>query len=186
MPPAPAPNLIDRPRVMTALASASERRVTALIAGPGFGKTTALAQWAASRPAAWYTVTTLDRDPLTLARGLLASLGSLLPGLLDSLAPALEGPRGPDAAPSLDAFVPALAGELHARLAADVILVLDDLHELTGSPAVRIVADLCDMAPRRLHLVVGSRAELPFAVARVRVRGQLRAVVAEALGVDET
>ena len=50
VPPAPAPYLIERPRVLAALASASERRVTALTAGPGFGKTTALAQWAASRP----------------------------------------------------------------------------------------------------------------------------------------
>jgi DNA-binding SARP family transcriptional activator/tetratricopeptide (TPR) repeat protein len=185
VPPAPAPYLIDRPRVMAALASAAERRVTALTAGPGFGKTTALSQWAASRASAWYTVTAFDRDPITLARGLLASLAPWAPGLLDNLAPALDGPRGPDIAPSLDAFVPALTGELQARLGTDVVLVLDDLHELTGAPSVRIVADLCDMAPRRLHLVVGSRADLPFGVSRLRVRGQLRVLVAEALGFDE-
>jgi ATP/maltotriose-dependent transcriptional regulator MalT/DNA-binding SARP family transcriptional activator len=185
VPPAPAPHLIERPRVMAALASASQRRVTALTAGPGFGKTTALAQWAASRPSAWYTATALDRDPITLGRGLLASLAPAAPGLQDCLAPALDGPRGPDIAPSLDAFVPALAGELHARLVGDVVLVLDDLQELTGSPAVRIVADLCDMAPQRLHIVVGSRADLPFPVTRLRVRGQLRVLVAEALGFDE-
>jgi len=199
LPPAPAPNLIERPRVLAALASASGRRVTALTAGPGFGKTTALAQWAASlspppspsgppplRPSAWYTITASDRDPITLARGLLASLAPTASGLLDTLMPALDGPRGPDIAPSLDAFVPALTGELQTRLTADVCLVLDDLQEITGSPAVRLVADLCDMAPRRLHLVVGSRTDLPFGVSRLRVRGQLRVLVAEALGFDES
>jgi DNA-binding SARP family transcriptional activator/Tfp pilus assembly protein PilF len=183
-----APHVIDRPRVLASLASASQRRVTALTAGPGFGKTTALSMWAGQRDCAWYTVTAFDTDPVALARGLLASLTVRVPGLLETLAPALEGPRGPDGAANdlVDAFVPALAGELHARLTADVVLVLDDLEELAGSPAaVRIVSDLCEMAPRRLHMVIASRTDLPFPVDRLRGRGQLHILVAETLGFDE-
>lgn len=191
VPSAPAPHIIDRPRVTAQLTEASTRRVTALTAGPGFGKTTALAAWAAHRNCAWYTMSTLDRDPITLARGLLASLTLRVPGLLDSLSPALstsiDGARGPDAVATevVEAFVPALAAALHAGLNSDVILVLDELQDLDNASAgMRLVADLCHMAPRRLHVIIASRNDIPFAVERLRLHGQLYLVPAATLGFD--
>src|SRR5262245_49268997 len=59
IPPLPAPHVIERPRILASLGAASQRRVTALTAGAGFGKTTALTAWAAGRNCAWYTVTTV-------------------------------------------------------------------------------------------------------------------------------
>ena len=52
-----------------------------LVAPPGYGKTTVLAQWAARepRPVAWLTLDALDNDPVILVRYLVAALGRIGP-----------------------------------------------------------------------------------------------------------
>ena len=64
--PATARPLVERPRLLTELEQViTTRRVVALAAPAGWGKTTTLAQWAAgsSLPVAWYTLDPADRDP---------------------------------------------------------------------------------------------------------------------------
>lgn len=185
----PPPRPVPRPRPTGRLATAVGRRLTEVVAGAGCGKTTLLAEWAAGRHCAWHTVTAADRDPITFARGLLADLAARVPGLPEELGPALAGMRGPDtpADDLLAAFGPALAAALHAGLRTDLVLVLDDLHELEGAPAAqRCVADLCALAPPRLHLVLSSRAELPFATDRLRQEGQVLRLSADDLAFDAT
>ncbi|HEY3007541.1 MAG TPA: BTAD domain-containing putative transcriptional regulator [Micromonosporaceae bacterium] len=182
-----APNIVERPRAISRLAAALSRRLIVLTAGPGFGKTTLLATWAEGHHCAWYSVTSVDRDPLTFARGLVTALTLRVPALTADLAPALEGGRGPDASidEAVNAFVPALAGALHARLGSDVTLVLDDVHEVDGDPvAARLLADLCHMSPPRLHIVLSSRGDPPFATDRLRLRGHLQLLTGETLGFD--
>lgn len=186
VPPPTAPHVVERPRITAYLETAPRRRVTALSAGAGFGKTTVLTGWATGRHCAWYTLTAPDQDPMVLARGLLASLALRVPALPDDLAPALDA-HGPDAVADdiSAALVPALAGALHSLLPSDVTLVIDDLHELDEHGAAsRLIADLCHMAPPRLHLVLGTRSDLPFPTERLRLHGQLQILTAESLGFD--
>jgi ATP/maltotriose-dependent transcriptional regulator MalT/DNA-binding SARP family transcriptional activator len=177
------PRAVGRPRLAPRLADLPQRSLTALVAGAGFGKTTLLATWAAERHCAWYTLTTADQDPLTLARGLVAALRLRIPDLPQELADSLDGMRGPGTTGELGAFVPALAASLHGRLRVDLVLLLDNVQLLDGSPrAVRLLADLCHMAPDRLHLAMASRADLPFAVERMH--GRVSILDAEALRFD--
>jgi len=186
VPPPPAPHVVERPRITAYLETAPQRRVTVLSAGAGFGKTTVLTGWATGRHCAWYTLTAPDRDPAVLARGLLAGLTLRVPAMPDDLVSALDA-RGPDAATEdvSAALVPALAGALHAVLPSDVTLVIDDLHELDDHDAsLRVIADLCHMAPPRLHVILATRSDLPFATERLRLHGQLQILTAESLGFD--
>jgi ATP/maltotriose-dependent transcriptional regulator MalT/DNA-binding SARP family transcriptional activator len=186
VPPPTAPHVVERPRITAYLETAPRRRVTVLSAGAGFGKTTVLTGWATGRHCAWYTLTVPDQDPVVLARGLLASLALRVPALPDDLTPALDA-RGPDAVADdiSAALVPALAGALHSLLPSDVTLVIDDLQELDEhSAALRVIADLCHMAPPRLHIVLGTRSDLPFPTERLRLRGQLQILTAESLRFD--
>jgi LuxR family transcriptional regulator, maltose regulon positive regulatory protein len=48
------PSTIARPRLERRLDGALARRLTCVIAGPGFGKTTLLTRWAASTTSAWH------------------------------------------------------------------------------------------------------------------------------------
>src|ERR671930_2624031 len=69
LPPALPPGYVPRPREL--FAAAFERRLTTVVAGPGFGKSTALGAWAAKVRCSWYTVDRPDSDPgqLALASG---------------------------------------------------------------------------------------------------------------------
>src|SRR5215217_2517656 len=78
--------LIDRPRLQAELEQViTTRRVVALAAPAGWGKTTALAQWAASSrlPVAWYTLDASDRDPHLFLDYLLYSVRAAVPEAAD-------------------------------------------------------------------------------------------------------
>ncbi|HLT10806.1 MAG TPA: BTAD domain-containing putative transcriptional regulator [Micromonosporaceae bacterium] len=186
--PAPlAPHTIARPRLMKALNEAPGRRVTVLTASAGFGKTTALAMWAAVQRCAWYTASSADADPVTLARGLIASLAPHTDSLTTTLGPAVEGTRGPDADEHAiaEALASAISAALRIVLTSDVTVVIDDLQEIPETSAgMRLIAGLCHMAPRRLHLILASRVDLPFPVTRLRLSGQLLHLTAESLAFD--
>lgn len=166
--------LVDRPQLRVRLDGAAGRRLTTVVAGAGFGKSTLLAEWAAGSRAAWYTVGPEDAALPVLVRGLLDALRLRLPAL--PAAAVLGGSLGPDSDELAQADdMAAVLGELLDReVHADLVLVLDDLQELpAGGPAARLVAGLCRHAPTRLHLVLSSRTDPPFPVARLRGRGQL-------------
>jgi ATP/maltotriose-dependent transcriptional regulator MalT/DNA-binding SARP family transcriptional activator len=181
VPPAPDPQAPHRPRLAARLAQLPRRRLTALVAGAGFGKSTLLAGWAADHPCAWYQLGTDDRDPLSFARGLMAALRRRVPDLPAELADTLHGLRGTG---ELSGFVPALAAALHERLPADLVLVLDDVQQVAASPAATVIADLCHTAPDRLHIALASRAELPFPVERLQLHGQTQILTADTLRFD--
>ncbi|QYM65635.1 AAA family ATPase [Microbacterium sp. Se5.02b] len=75
-PPAPQPGAIRRERVSTAIAEAAARDPLTVVSAPsGFGKTTAVADWAASlEQVAWLGLGSSDADPSRLAQGVVNSL----------------------------------------------------------------------------------------------------------------
>ena len=67
--------------------------------------------------------------------------------------------------------------------------MLDDVEVLDGRPeSVAFLAGLCRQAPPPLHVVVASRGDTPFAVARLRGQGLLAELSAADLAftADET
>ena len=81
--PAASRPLVERPRLLADLEEViTTRRVVALAAPAGWGKTTALAQWAArsALPVAWYTLDAADRDPQLFLDYLLHSVAAFVPG----------------------------------------------------------------------------------------------------------
>ena len=131
---------VVRPRLVALLDEGSRRRLLTVVADAGFGKSTLLGSWAAERPCAWYTVRAEDRSLAAMVTGLVESLRRQVPALSEVLAPELQGPRGPDADAEQEtralAYAAVLADALEQHLDGDLVLVLDDLHELNpGDPA---------------------------------------------------
>src|SRR6185437_12410167 len=95
-----------------------------LSAGPGWGKTTLLAEWASRsrRPFAWVSVDEDDNDPIVLLTYVAAALdrvSPLDPAVFDALASPGVSVEG--------TVVPRL-GRALATSDQEVVLVLDDLH----------------------------------------------------------
>jgi len=177
--PPPIPDAtLPRPALQARMDEALRRRVTTVIAGAGFGKSTLLAAWAARHEVAWYTLGADDAGLSTLGRGLVDALRLRVPDLPADLATTPGSERGPDAGADergrADALAAAVCEALQDRLRRPVALVLDDLHELApDGAAMRAVEALCRQAPAELHLVLASRAELPFSIDRLRGQGQV-------------
>lgn len=137
-----------------------DRRVTALIAGPGFGKSTLLGQAVAENQLAphgidiWAGCSPDDAAVSVLAGALLARLGADPDRALPTEATA--NPRS---------AAQRVADAVWSQAPAHVALILDDAHTVPpGSPGHEFVAALVDVLPTNGHLVLASRppATLPL------------------------
>lgn len=179
--PTSARPLIERPDVIAQLDRAiRSKRVVALAAPAGWGKTTALAQWVAKRtmPAAWYTLDHADRDPRVFLDYLLHSVADLAPGAADLAV------RLADAPPQGLAEISQQVALALADAPEHFALILDDVHVLEDDrsqpvPGVALVfallASIAEYAAR-CHLVLVSRT-LPALHGMVRMIAQQRAAV---------
>jgi LuxR family maltose regulon positive regulatory protein len=169
VPPEPGSATISRPNLLGILRDRSDPPVAALIAPPGYGKTTLLAYWAREdhRPVAWLTLDALDNDPALLVAHLAASMervGMLrVAGLLDQVV-----------APEriLASVMPRLTRALHEHERPGLV-ILDDIHVLAHPPALDIIAILLDHLPAGWRVGLAGRHEPPLPLARLRVQRRL-------------
>ncbi|HET9344982.1 MAG TPA: BTAD domain-containing putative transcriptional regulator [Candidatus Limnocylindrales bacterium] len=178
LPPADPIGTLARPVLEQHLLEGTERRLAIVAGGAGFGKSTLAARVAAARPTAWYTLDASDRHVGALAAGILASLRLRLPSIPEEQSDAVASSIEPtdDAAVMAQASAAAalVSDAIASALDGDLVLVLDDLHVLAGATgSLRFVEAIVRLAPAGLHVVVTSRSELPFPIARLRGQGQV-------------
>jgi len=181
-PPCAPVRLVSRPRLHELLARGSAEGATLVCAPAGSGKTALVASWLERRavawPAAWLSLDRGDDDRRRFWAAVLDALARADPG--DERLAALRVP------PEGAAFEPVFT-DVVERLAArsrPLVLVLDDVHELTDA---RLTADLTALlrhAPASLRLVLVTRSEPPFGLERLRVSGRLSEVRAPELAFD--
>jgi ATP/maltotriose-dependent transcriptional regulator MalT/DNA-binding SARP family transcriptional activator len=176
LPPERPDIFVRRPQLLARLNEAHDRRLTTVVAGAGFGKSTLVGAWARAPTAAWLTCDRADRDLGTFVRGLADALRLRLPRLGGELQAVAERTHDVSRAEPLASLV---CARLDDDLGEDLVLALDDLHELgRTSGSIRLIAALCRQAPAAFHLVLVSREAPPFAVERLRGRGELVALEA--------
>jgi len=193
LPPVAPASLLGRERVFARLGEALERRLTIVVADAGFGKSTLLSAWAAGINCAWYSASPEDESLAVFTRGIVDTLRLRVPQVPTEIGGAVVSAAGPDAEADDRARaqgVAALVSEaLQAQLRRDLVLVVDDVHELSGSPgAMQLIESLCRQAPTRLHVVLASRFEPSFPIERLRGQGQVLELSSSdlAFDVDET
>jgi LuxR family transcriptional regulator, maltose regulon positive regulatory protein len=170
MPRAPT-RVVPRPRLFRLLDAGVEGPVTVVAAPAGAGKTVLLGSWISSGalpgPVAWLTLDRADNDPATFWTYVLAALrqsGAVPAGsVLQTLMPQPEADG---------ALLPLLVNGLQ-ELPTPVVLVLDDVHELTDATVLAGIAFLLQNAPPQLRLVIAARADPPLPLHRLLVGGQL-------------
>jgi LuxR family maltose regulon positive regulatory protein len=152
---------VARPRLVRALAAASDADLAVLVAPAGYGKTSLLAEWAAAdaRPFAWLPLGDDDNDPAEL----LTAIG----GRLEEIAP-LHGDL-PGALP----------------LSRPVVLVLDDAHVLQAPAALEAVAAVAERLGPGSLVALASRSEPGLPLGRLRAHGALVELRAKDLAMTE-
>ncbi len=120
------------------------------------------------RDVAWVGVERDETDPIRFWAAVMDALrasGALAED--DPLATLTPAPAG-----GQDEFLARLLDGLD-RLPREVVLVLDDLHELRSATALRGVEQLLGAAPVQLRTIVISRREPKLALHRLRLAGDL-------------
>jgi LuxR family maltose regulon positive regulatory protein len=138
-----------------------------LSAGPGWGKTTLLAEWASGsqRPFAWVSLDEKDNDPIVLLTYVAAALDRVSP-LDPAVFDALASPGV-----SVEAKVIPRLGAALATSDEAVVLVLDDLHALRDRRGLDAIASLGRHVPAGSLLVLSARGDPALPIAALRARG---------------
>ncbi|GAB3390002.1 LuxR C-terminal-related transcriptional regulator [Humibacter soli] len=143
-----------------------DARVVSVIAPAGYGKSTLLAEWAATetRDVGWVSLDPTDDDPGALLAVIAAAASRLWPSMAHVLA---DVQRGGESA--LGRSAPLLAGVL-AAASSHFVLFIDDL-QWAGSPDCEDALEVVlSRVPAGSQVVLASRDE-PLLLARLRATG---------------
>jgi LuxR family transcriptional regulator, maltose regulon positive regulatory protein len=138
-------------------ARSSGCRLVAVTAPAGYGKSTFLAEWAATedRSVAWVSVERVDDDPATLLASLASAYCRAGLGSSDLVADI----RGQSTS-VLGRAAPRLAAEFRAS-PVPFVLMLDDLHELHSPACHDVLGMVISAIPGGSQLAAASRSEQP-------------------------
>src|SRR4030095_13889683 len=129
-------------------------RLVCVVAPPGYGKTTLLAQWAERRSGAvaWVSLDRRDNDPTVLLTYLAAALDRVEP-IDPQIARVLASPGAAASAHLRPGFVGAVAS-----MTRPVTVVLDNLELLVNQECLDAVAEVALRLPTRSQLALASPA----------------------------
>lgn len=164
-PPAIAPLFVSRPRIDGLIGRAVQRPVTLVSAGPGYGKTLALAHWTRHGerpgPVAWLSVNSSDNSVPGFWASLLVAIrasGAAPPGTeLATITPAANFGMS-DATRIVDEL---------SGLARPLVIVLDDLHHLADPRVLDSLELLLELPASALRLVLSTRFDPPLRLRRL-------------------
>ena len=169
MPPLRA-STISRPGLVEHINQNITNKVLLISAPAGFGKSTLLAEWTAQAtlPVCWLSLDQTENDPVNFLSYLISSIQSSYEDLGDSILNALRTPGSP----SVKGLLSALVNEISEHT-KDFVLILDDFHHIQDQAVIDLVCHLVTHQPAQLHLLIASRADLPFSCSRLRAQGNL-------------
>ncbi len=174
------PQVVHRPRLIERLNEglASGRKLTLISASAGFGKTTLVSEWIASceRPVAWLSLDEGDNDPTRFLIYFITALQTLalskVEGILANIGEGVFGALKSPQPPSIESILTTLLNEI-TTIPENFIFVLDDYHILDSKPVDNALTFLLEHLPPQMHLVITTREDPQFPLARLRARGQL-------------
>jgi LuxR family maltose regulon positive regulatory protein len=159
---------LPRPGVSERLDTATTKDLALVCAPAGFGKTTALAEWAhaSRRPVAWLALDEGDNDGTRFWRHVTAALSA-------SVHDTTAGRRPTDVGASASELPLRPITDLLAGAGTPIVLVLDDYHLIDAAAVHDAVTEMVERLAPRLRIVIASRADPPLPLGRLRARGQL-------------
>lgn len=176
-PPVARPGIVARAALVNRLAAAQAPVIT-IVAPPGYGKTTLLAQWAERvwPRVAWVSCDDGDNDPVVLLSALAVALDRIEP-----IDPAVFWALASSGAgiTVVPKFVSAITS-----MRLPVTLVLDHVEAVTNKRCLNTIAELALHLPLGWQFALASRTKVPLPTARLRAQGGIVEVGADDLAMS--
>ncbi|MBN8560120.1 MAG: hypothetical protein J0L70_06325 [Leptolyngbya sp. UWPOB_LEPTO1] len=162
--------LVKREHLIEQLNQGIDHPLILISAPAGFGKTTLLSEWQPRThlKTSWLSLDPRDNDSTRFWTYTIAALQKTQPNLGASTLAMLHSMDHASA----ETFLIPLINEI-TDLTDELILILDDYHAIVDRSIHDGIAFLLDHLPPRLHLVIASRIDPPFPLARLRACNQL-------------
>ncbi|MBL7065986.1 MAG: hypothetical protein ISS49_17555 [Anaerolineae bacterium] len=169
-------SLVQRLRLIERLNAGLHCKLTLISAPAGFGKTTLLSEWihtvGAHRDAplhvAWLSLDEGDNDPAHFLAYFIAAIQTIHQDIGQSVVAASQSSQPLP----IQALLTTLINEI-AAMPERFTLVLDDYHLITAQPIHDGLTFLLDHLPPQMHLILSSRADPPWPLARLRARREM-------------
>lgn len=171
---------VERTHLIEQLNQGLDYRLTLVSAPAGYGKSTLLGAWVRQSPypVAWLSLDADDNEPLRYIKYITSALQNVVP---ESINLQESSPQA-----SLFAFSPSaarnyLVSMLNRLCEVDepTFLILDDYQFISSSDVNELTAFLIEKMPEHMHIIISTRSDPLFPLARLRAQGhilELRAV----------
>lgn len=173
-------NAVTRPHLIEKLRSGVRRPGTfSLLSGPaGFGKTTLLSEFVnhLQRSVAWVSLDDQDNEPARFWTHVIAAYQQCHGEIANSPLALLDSSQ---TLPN-DTIPTTFINEL-VRLDRKLVLILDDYHTIQNPTIHAALEFLLDHVPDNLYVVISTRIDPPWRLARYRARHQLIEIRAQDL-----
>jgi len=161
---------LSRPRLIEKLNAGTAYPLTLISASAGSGKTTLLTEWIAqnNRPTAWISLDRGDNDPIIFLTYLISALRTIQENFAEDVSLMLQSAQTKPSEGTIINLINAMAG-----MSQDYTLILDDYHTITDQHTNQLVTFLLEHLPPQLNLVIATRMDPPWPLARYRAGNQL-------------
>ncbi|MEE8120561.1 MAG: AAA family ATPase, partial [Anaerolineales bacterium] len=161
---------LHRDRLVDELHADIPRKLIAIAAPPGYGKTTLLADFTAHTdlPVCWVRITEADRDVLRFASILNSSLQKRFRRIKDAIDLEKLFSTPPEALAHIFAEV------IDAHISDTFVIVLDDIHLINSSKSTLAFIDtLLEVLPEQVTLIAAGREVIEVSLAKLMAAGDL-------------
>ena len=162
--------LVLRESLVERLNQGTEGKLS-LISGPaGYGKTTLVSEWVSQWkcPVTWLTLDEGDNDWKRIALYLIKAFQKIENAIGGEILELLHSALPLDEAGLITYLINQIAGIRHS-----FTIVLDDYHEISNPRIHELMLLILKNQPPHMHLVISTRADPPWPLARWRARGEL-------------
>lgn len=170
--PQPGTNLVERTLLVEQLENGFQSKLTLLSAPAGFGKTTLLTQLISKhrKRTAWLSLDKTDSDPIKFVQYLIAALRTVVPDIGREAIGSLHSDPLP-----IDLIFTSIINEI-TELSDTLLLVFDDYHLVENETVHTITRFLVEHSPSQFQLIIATRVDPPFPLAKWRVRNEVNEV----------
>ncbi|NTV91625.1 MAG: hypothetical protein HGA22_14905, partial [Clostridiales bacterium] len=163
--------IIRRPRINQKLDLCIKHKLTLVTAPSGYGKSTAVREWAAGSglPCAWVASDAGDNEPVVFWKYVCSALDGIIPGVSKDAEYVFSSKELLEANTQIKIILERLS-----ELTGDYVLIVDDIHYITNMQIYKGLGYLLDYMPESLHLLLIGREEQENELAGLELKSRFQ------------
>ncbi len=166
-------HIVSRKKLFDKLDRIRDCKLTLLTAPAGYGKTTAVLDWAqqCGLTVVWLPVNEYNNTPKAFWKDVCAVLSVIAPDLEKESEYIISSAELLGAQMHINLILDKLS-----KISADFVLVLDDLHLITDTSILSALSYLVNYLPEKMHLIIISRTMPELSLSRFSVKWQMQKI----------